>query len=374
VSELQEDKQMSKNDKQTVCSALVKAIRGASIYNHEIQVTPACVLWPDRDRQWEAVIPLLQSELSELFVLGDYAPERRTGPAIWLRCIMAGKIEEVSLPEGSTPIIYLPGVSRQDLRAIESCPEQLKPLAELQYRGVIWSQLNAKDWTLLSFLKSDQGGLGLDVAQDNDTKNAMQLALHCLLDEEVSLLKGKRLDKDYFNTLLTGGDPIRDLLQWLDQGDVFRQGRGENEWQAFIGLCKSQLAFDPQSQGQLEGGAKLAKHEGPWMAAWERYCEAPKRYPNISSLIRKCPLPEFDLFATIENTGGWPQWNEAQEASLQADLLGVGNLPPPRSTEEAFSAGKVSWFKARFGLDRVGRISSGAIPWFFGGARGCYPT
>ena len=89
-------------------------------------------------------------------------------------------------------------------------------MAELQYRGVIWSQINAKDWTVLAFLKSDQGGLGLDVAQDTDTKNAIQLALHCLLDEPVNRLKGKRLDKDDFHTLLTGGDPVRDLLQWLD--------------------------------------------------------------------------------------------------------------------------------------------------------------
>ena len=32
----------------------------------------------------------------------------------------------------------------QDLRAIENCPESLKPLAELQYRGQMFSQVNAK--------------------------------------------------------------------------------------------------------------------------------------------------------------------------------------------------------------------------------------
>ena len=96
-------------------------------------------------------------------VLGDYAPEQRTGPAIWLRCALVGHIDTTLLPEGKTPILYLPGVSRQDLRAVESCPDHLKPLAELQYRGVIWSQINAKDWTILAYLKSDQGGLGLDV-------------------------------------------------------------------------------------------------------------------------------------------------------------------------------------------------------------------
>jgi hypothetical protein len=181
---------------------LLTAIRDAGVYNSDIQVAPACILWPDRDRQWEAVIPVLQAELPELLVLGDYAPEKRTGPAIWLRCVIAGLVDEVSLPDGTIPILYLPGVSRQDLRAVEGCPDSLKPLAELQYRGVIWSQVNAKDWTILAYLKSDQGGLGLDVAQDSETRHAMQLALYRLLDEDVDLLKGKRLDKDYFNTLL----------------------------------------------------------------------------------------------------------------------------------------------------------------------------
>ena len=168
----------------TINEMLVQAIRRAAIHNPDVQVAPSCILWPDGDRQWEPVAARLQAELPELFVLGDYDVEKRTGPAIWLRCVIADKTPEVELPDGSTPILYLPGVSRQDLRAVESCPDHLKPLAELQYRGVIWSQINAKDWTILAFLKSDQGGLGLDVAQDNDAKNAMQLALYRLLDEE----------------------------------------------------------------------------------------------------------------------------------------------------------------------------------------------
>ena len=65
-----------------VLDHLLQAIRDAGIYNPDIQVAPACILWPDRDRQWEAVIPVLQAELPELMVLGDYAPEKRTGPAI----------------------------------------------------------------------------------------------------------------------------------------------------------------------------------------------------------------------------------------------------------------------------------------------------
>jgi hypothetical protein len=143
-----------------VMEHLLKAVHAATVFNPEVQVAPACILWPDRDRQWEAVIARLQSELPELFILGNYQPEKRTGPPIWLRCFIAGKAGDRVLSKDLVPIFYLPGVSRQDLRAVESCPDYLKPLAELQYRGVIWSQINAKDWTILAYLKSDQGGLG----------------------------------------------------------------------------------------------------------------------------------------------------------------------------------------------------------------------
>lgn len=324
-----------------VIEHLVKTLRDSAVFNPEVQVAPSCILWPDKDRQWEAVIPRLQSELAELLVLGDYAPENRTGPAVWLRCVIAGKTTDVSLPADRVPVFYLPGVSRQDLRAIEACPDLLKPLAELQYRGVIWSQVNAKDWTIMAFLKSDQGGMGLDVAQDNDAKNAMQLALYRLLDEELELLKGKRLDKDYFNTLLTGGDPVRDLLQWLDLGDAFQTTRGENEWKAFVEVCKSQMAFNPQNDGVLAGANKLANRDGPWHSVWERYSEAPKRYPNIPSRIRQCKPPDVGLFESAQDKlGGWPQWNEEQEKALRGDLLTLANLPAHEARKRVVELGK----------------------------------
>ena len=325
--ELQSYKKMSMNKKQTVITALCKALRSASVFNPEVQAAPACILWPDRDRQWEAVIPYLQNELPELFVLGEYVPDERKGPAIWLRCVIADKVDGIEIQRDKPPILYLPGVSRQDLRAVENCQDYLKPLAELQYRGVIWSQVNAKDWTILAFLKSDQGGLGLDVAQDNETKNALLMALYPLMDESVNFLTGKRLDKDYFNTLLTSGDPDRDLLQWLDRGDAFRSGRSENEWKAFVGVCTSQFAFQPEDDGTIIGVEKLARHEGPWHAVWERFCEAPKKYPNIAGHIRKCTMPPLDLFSNAQSHGSWPQWNESAENSLRKEIERLGNLP-----------------------------------------------
>jgi hypothetical protein len=97
--------------------------------------------------------------LPELLTLGDYEPEQRTGPAIWLRCIVDGALPDVKLPEKSVPVLYLPKVSRQLLRSPEECPDELKPLVELQYRGAVWTQLNGKDWTVEAFLVSESGGL-----------------------------------------------------------------------------------------------------------------------------------------------------------------------------------------------------------------------
>jgi hypothetical protein len=51
--------------------------------------------------------------------------------------------EKTSPPEKTVPILYLPNVSRQLLRSPEECPEELKPLVELQYRGAVWND----EWT-----------------------------------------------------------------------------------------------------------------------------------------------------------------------------------------------------------------------------------
>ena len=313
-----------------VIDRLLKAVRSAAVFNPDVQVAPACILWPDADRQWEKIISRLQAELPEIFILGDYQPEKRIGPAIWLRCVIAGKITDVMPATTSTPILYLPGVSRQDLRAVENCPEHIKPLAELQYRGVIWSQINAKDWTVLAFLQTDKGGLALDVATDNETKSAMQISLYRLLDEDLEPLKNKRLDKDYFNTLLIDGDPARKFLEWLNLGEEFQNSRDENEWQGFVGACKSIYKFDPQTDGFLSAAARLAtQNEDAWKPLWQRFCEAPNRYPNIPPQIRKCSPPQHELFWQLPNglNDGWPQWNDEQEQKLHQSLESLANLP-----------------------------------------------
>ena len=86
------------------------------------EVPPAAILWPDADGQWQSLIPQLQNLMPQLLILGDYAPEQRKGPAIWIRCVIERTLPEVSIPERTVPVIYMPNVSRQTLRSVEDCP------------------------------------------------------------------------------------------------------------------------------------------------------------------------------------------------------------------------------------------------------------
>src|SRR5207247_1233478 len=128
--------------------------------------------------------------------------------------VRADTFPKLVWPADAVPVIYMPGVSRQTLRAVEECPDALKPLVELQYRGTVWTQRNGKDWTVRAFLVSDDGGLGLDVAEDRLTLQALQGALSQLAVTAAARLRGKRLEADAFDRLMIGDTP-RDLLLWL---------------------------------------------------------------------------------------------------------------------------------------------------------------
>src|SRR6266511_6458779 len=152
--------------RETVFEALTALVQGAAAYNRDDVVPPAAILWTDERREWESLVPRLRVILPQFLALGSYDQANRVGPALWLRCVLAGRVPEVTTAPDLVPIIYLPGVSRPTLRATEDCPAELRPLAELQYRGVFWSQYNGKDWTIAAFLQSDRGGIGLRLGRD----------------------------------------------------------------------------------------------------------------------------------------------------------------------------------------------------------------
>src|ERR1035437_10054591 len=218
----------------TILTFLMESLQSAAKVNRALMSAPATILWTDADRAWESAIPYLSKVLPELFTLGTYSQEERQGPSIWLKCVVARKLD-IEVPVGAVPIIYLPGVARADLRAIEDCPRDLQPLAELQFRGAFWSQVNAKDWTVNALLTAKKGGLGLDVAQDRATQDALKRVLEAgvLLDRAVDELSGRQINAAWLDSLLAP-NPARDVLAWLNAPSTIQSQWAGTRWQIFL--------------------------------------------------------------------------------------------------------------------------------------------
>lgn len=305
------------NEVVIVQRALVNSIRQSSVFNPNTQIAPVCILWPDKDRQWEAVISSLQGAMPELLVLGDYEFENRTGPAIWLKCVVAGTLEEVNIPENLTPIIYLPGISRAELRAIELCPEHIKPLAELQYRGVLWGQHNNKDWTVNAYLSSASGGLGLDVAKNKATQDAMLMALSEVLSSDIQHLENKRLETSDFNRLLTN-DPVRDLLSWMNAPKNVVNQWSDGRWQALCNEAKIHFDLDIEKDGEFAAAEKLCACKDAWANVWQRYYDSPDIYPAVFTLLERVPLTQM-----FTDTSTYPLENARAEKALLKELTAL---------------------------------------------------
>ena len=338
---------------------LLEAVRGslahAARYNPGDVIAPTAVLWADADAQWQPVVEQLRVLMPELLTLGKYDVGKRTGPAIWLRCVIepavrTDKFSDLAWPEDTLPVIYMPGVSRQTLRAVEECPDALKPLVELQYRGTVWTQKNGKDWTIRAFLVSDDGGLGLDVAEDRLTLQAMQGALSKLAITPVSQLRSKRLEAEDFDRLMICDTP-RDLLLWLGNPEGTRGQWDKGTWLAFCNRCRQEYGFDPEGDGEIVGGEMLGQRKEVWYGVWERFAESPTLYPGIPDLLRRAK-PKGQL--TFEKDP-WPDENDSMEDTLRTALFKIGSMKPADARQrleqlEAEHGLRRGWVWARLGM------------------------
>ncbi len=339
----------------TLLEAVLTSLAHAARFNPGDVVAPAAVLWTDADGQWRPVVEKLRAVMPELLTLGEYDAATRTGPAIWLRTVIepavrADKFPDLTWPDGAAPVIYMPEVSRQTLRAVEECPDALKPLVELQYRGAIWTQKGGKDWTIRGFLVNDEEGLGLDVAEDKLTLHALQGALSRLAVTSVERLRGKRLRAEDFDKLMIGDTP-RDLLLWLGDPDGTRDHWDDGTWAAFCNRCRQDYGFDPEADGQLVGGEKLGARKDAWYGVWERFAESPALYPGVPDLLRRAKPAALEFFADKDP---WPDENEAKEGDLRATLLEIGSAAAGDARKrvkllEAEHGVRRSWVWAKLG-------------------------
>jgi hypothetical protein len=312
----------------------------------EGQALPVAIVWTDATGEWCSLAPVLRAAMPEFFTWGDYRPEQRMGPAIWLKCVV-----ERTLPEapalGTTPILYLPNVSRQTLRAAADCPPQWAPLIELQYRGRVWHQSNGRDWTVMAFLTSNEG-LGLEIAQDKRTEEAIGRNLPLLVDVDIHTMSGRRLDADDFDRLSVS-DPIRDLLQWLNAPERFEESQADR-WVAFRNRCQSEFGIDP-ADGTEAAIKAIAEGDHGLDPVWLRFSESPASYPGVSKLLR---TPGSLAIDESRN----PAINESEEAELRKDLEVLAGL------DQATAAARVQALEAQHGVRRTWVWArTGLSPW-----------
>ena len=337
----------------TVLDHLIEHLRSRDVAL-DGQTRPAAILWTDPAAEWRPLVEVLQTRLEELLVLGEFAPDARTGPAIWIRCVVDGALSEPQLPEGRVPIIYMPGVGRQQLRAAEECPDALKPLVELMFRGAIWVQPNGNDWTASAFLTSPKI-LGLDIARDRATNDALRRALPEVALASIAQLTGRRVQADDFDRMLSE-DVVRDILRWMGDASGTRARLGENGWGAFRNRCREELAFDPETEADVVAGERLGKAEGPWSAVWQRFAEAPTSYGDVPGVLRRSrPVNELPF-----ERERWPDLNDQDEEEVRQALaalsrLGHGEACDAISRLEERHGARRGWVWAQLGLAPMAR-------------------
>lgn len=316
------------------------------------QTPPCAVLWPDPERLWERIVPQLRSAIPELYALGPYAPRERTGPALWLRCIEGRTIEGAPTPD-TTPIFYLPGISKEQLRAVEECSTEVAALAELQFRGNVWLHINGKEWTPTAFLGSKHGGLDLNLAGDQTAREAVLRCLPKLLDELVENLKGRYLDADHLNSLLAP-DQSGLLLRWLSAPEDFRKQLTQPEWEAFCHQTQTEYALDVLKDGPLKAARNLGHRNGPWKNAWNRFAESPAGFPGVVDWLRKAAPQQNTLFDTPEV---WPHLNDNEEKSLATALSALGTKPQGEIAERLKSLEAAHAPRRKYPWAKLGKSS-----------------
>jgi len=315
----------------TILEILVQRLRAtADGYHAGAEEAPVAILWTDPDGVWTPVVVQLQGLMPELLMLGDYAPQERKGPVIWLKCAIAGTIKEVEIPKTVVPVLYLPGVARHHLRAADQCSPELQPLVELLYRGTIWTHPNGRDWTLEAFFQADEG-LGLDVAGDEKTRDSLRAAITMLAKTPVDQLRNKgRLESADFDDIVVGDTP-RDLLTWLGSPDTVRKEWGEERWHAFRSRCRDKYEFDPEKEPPLYAAERLGRREADaWRQLWGRFCEAPGLYSGVRVALDQAQ--PSDILALDPES--WPAENEKQENELRTALSSLEQKAPHTARHE----------------------------------------
>lgn len=315
----------------SIYDKVIQALKQAENHNSSVMVKPEVILWPDPESQFAGVIGVLQSNLPQLMVYGTFDPAKKQGPAIWIKCMITRALPEANWNENAIPIIYLPGVSKADLRNVENAVFNFQPLLEYQYTGNLFMQENGREWSILAFVENPEVGLGIRVAKDNATREALRKALPALFqDREIFSKKPGLVDADFLNNQLSP-DIIPNILKWMCKGEPFLQSMEPGKREVFIDLCKSQYEFEPDYKNIKAIAEKLGIQKKSWKYVWQFYVTAPHKYPEIEELLRIAKPADLGSGIFALPVESWPQVNEQEEELLVEGLVKAAKLDIDKS-------------------------------------------
>ncbi len=301
----------------TPLAALIQDLRNAADHDPRSETAPDALLWCDPNKDFLPLLPALLRALPNLFTFGDYDPPQRQGPSIWLRAACGRAIPGL-VWNGNTPaILYLPGIARETLRAAEDCPRPLQLLTWFVVGGALFGHANSKDWTLRGFLSSKPayGGLGLDVAQDEATREALATAAPKLFTMPLPELTGRHVDAPWLHSLLVPDLP-EDALAWLD--GTLGPATDPARFAAFRARAKADLKFDPARMSPATAATRLLRRENGWGQVWDRFARGGRGFHEpVAELL--APIEAPDLLSADPVV--YASENARAEATLRAALL-----------------------------------------------------
>ncbi|MCX6877042.1 MAG: BREX-1 system phosphatase PglZ type B [Verrucomicrobia bacterium] len=305
----------------TVLAHLLSVFQHSASYNRHDLARPGVILWTDGERLWEKAVRLIASSCPGFFQLDENGLGEFSGPSTWVRYQLGKWSGE------SVPVVYLPGIYRHQFRRAAGFPEVARHLYALQFQGQFCSQLNGKDWTPAAILASEDGGLGLRVARDRATQQALGDQLEAVLRTPVAALRGKQLEASDFHDLAIS-DPVRLVLDWMNAPEKAAKDWPESQYAAFLAYCKKDLGFHPEKDGLITAVEKVTSAAGKWANVWNRFEDLAQSLPGVRKALDL--VQPADLFS-ISSNPRIPATNRRLEEELRKGLVDSGNLPPSKA-------------------------------------------
>jgi len=296
----------------TLIQRLRVQIEDKMSFQSGLETAPDCVLWPDKSGEWQNLVSTIAYDGFSIFRLGPFEASEKRGPASYL----LWAIHHVQ--KDSLKVLYLPGVGIEELRAVDSCPLEIQPLAGLRYRSATFIHPNGKDWSIPGWFCSSSGA-GLKMEDTDLARGLLRSSFKTLLEKEMTDLDNCIWTADSLSGAVIT-DPSLSALEWLGSQGAKTSVAVEG-WPAFRDKAMRDFGFNPEKDSGLQVAQKLASANPKLEEIWKRFVENPSRHPGIEMILSLLPIPESKKDELIPpDRSRYPLWYRSQISSATDEL------------------------------------------------------